>query len=124
MEYLKKLGISFLFIIISFFILTLFMTIFSYFDILNNKFVNILKIIIPIISLFIGGFYIGKKSIKKGWLEGMKLSIICSILIIIINYFIYSTSIEIKNLLYYIIIITSATLGSMIGINFKQKNND
>ena len=124
MEYIKKLGISFLFLFSSFIILTMIMTIFSYFNILGDKTTNIFKIIIPIISLFIGGFYIGKKSMKKGWLEGLKLSIICSIIIIIINYLVYSSPFESKNILYYIILIASSVLGSMIGINFKQKNND
>lgn len=124
MEYIKKLGISFLFLFSSFIILTMIMTIFSYFNILGDKTTNIFKIIIPIISLFIGGFYIGKKSIKKGWLEGLKLSIICSIIIVIINYLVYSSPFESKNILYYIILIASSVLGSMIGINFKQKNND
>lgn len=122
MNYLKNLGLSFVFVIISFLVLTLLMTLFSYFNILKDGGVSILKIIIPIISLFMGGFLLGKKASKKGWLEGIKIGALCLIFIIIFNYLAYSFSFEAKNLLYYCILIISSIFGSMIGINFKKNN--
>ena len=68
MKYLKNLGMSFSYMIGTILVLTLIITIFSYFNIMNDKVTSIFKIIIPIISLFVGGFYIGKRSIKKGFL--------------------------------------------------------
>ena len=121
MKYLKKLGFSFLYIIGSILILTFITTILSYFNILNDKVTSIVKIIIPIISMLIGGFYIGKNSLKKGFLEGIKLGLIFSIILIIFNYLALGNSFKFKYMLFYIILIISSILGSMIGINRKKQ---
>lgn len=121
MKYLKKLGISFIYILTSLLLLTFITTLFSYFNILNDKITSIIKILIPIICMLLGGFYIGRKSSKKGFLEGLKLGIIFSIALIIFNYLALNNSFKIKYLLFYIILITSSVLGSMIGINKKKQ---
>ena len=120
MKYLKNLSFSFLYIIVTILILTFITTLLSYFNILNDKIVSIIKIIIPILSMLIGGFYIGKKSLKKGFLEGLKLGGIFSILLIIFNYLALDNSFKFKYLLFYIILIITSILGSMIGINKKK----
>lgn len=116
MKYLKNLGMSLLCISSTILVLTFIITIFSYFNIINDKTVSILKIIIPILSLFIGGFFIGKKSLKKGFIEGIKLGSITSIILILINI----NNFELKSLLFYLILIITSSLGSMIGINKKR----
>lgn len=125
MNYLKNIGISMLYIIGFILVLTLLSTALNYFNIIGKNTITVLKIIIPIISLFIGGYYIGKKSNKKGWLEGLKLSLIFSVILIIFNYLGFDNSFEIKNILYYLIIIISCIFGSMIGIskNTKEKSS-
>lgn len=123
MKYAKDLGISLLFIIGSLLVLTFIMTIFNYFNLFSNNIVSVLKIIIPIVSLFIGGFLIGKKSSKKGWLEGLKLSLIFIIILILFNLLGLGNKIELKNILYYIIIIISCMFGGMLGINKNSSNN-
>ena len=122
MKYLKNLGISFLYIISSILILTFILTVFNYFNIISDKIVSIFKIIIPIISLFIGGFYIGKKSNKSGYIQGLKLRLIFSIFIIIFNFLAFDSSFKLKYILFYIILMTTSILGSMIGINRKKEN--
>ncbi|MBQ2946293.1 MAG: TIGR04086 family membrane protein [Bacilli bacterium] len=121
MKYLKNLGISFLYIIGFILVLTFITTLLSYFNVLNDKVTSIIKIIIPIISMFVGGFYIGKRSLKKGFLEGLKLGSIFSIVLIIFNYLGLNNSFKFKYLLFYIILIISSILGSMIGINKKKQ---
>ena len=121
MKYLKNLGLSFLYIIGVLLVLTFITTIFSYFNILNDKITSIVKIIIPIISMFVGGFYIGKKSLKKGFLEGLKLGTIFSCILVIFNYLALDNSFKFKYLLFYIILIIASILGSMIGINRKKQ---
>lgn len=122
MKYLKKLGFSFLYTMGTLLSITFIVTLLSYFNIINDKIISIFKILIPIISLFIGGFYIGKKSISKGYLEGLKFGFIFSIFILIFNFLALSNSFKIKYLLFYLIIIISSILGSMIGINKNKKN--
>lgn len=117
MKSLKKTLKSITTIIIIFIILATLTTIFNYFSILNYKTINIIKIIIPITSIFIGGYQAGKNSEKKGWLEGIKISLIISTIIIIITLILNKFKIE--YLLYITILICSCTLGSMIGINKK-----
>lgn len=122
MKYLKNLGMSFAYMIGTILVLTLIVTIFSYFNIMSDKVTSIFKIIIPIISLFIGGFYIGKRSIKKGFLEGLKIGLLFSIFLLIFNFLALSNSFKVKYLLFYLILIISSILGSMIGINRKKSN--
>ncbi len=120
MKYLKKLGFSFIYILSTILVLTFIVTIFSYFNIMSDKVVSIFKIIIPIISLLIGGYYIGKRSTKKGFIEGLKLGLIYSIILIIFNYLALDNSFKLKYLLFYLILIMTSVLGSMIGINRKS----
>lgn len=120
MKYLKKLGYSFLYILITLLILTFLATIFNYFDVLNDKTMSIFKIIIPIISFLIGGYFMGKRSNKKGYMEGLKLGMFISLFMIIFNYLAFDNSFKLKYILFYIILIISSALGSMIGI----RNNE
>ena len=123
MKYAKNLGFSLLFIIGSLLILTLLLTLFNYFNLFSNGIVSTFKIIIPIISLFAGGFFIGKKSSKKGWLEGLKLSLIFTIILILFNLLGLGNKLELKNILYYLIIIISCIFGGMLGINKNNSEN-
>lgn len=120
MNYLKKVGVSLLYIIGIIVTLTMIMTILNYFNIISGTLLIISKILICVISLFIGGFIIGKKSSKKGWLEGFKLSIIFLLFLLLFNYLGLGSFPKLKNIIYYLIIIVSCTFGSIIGIN---KNN-
>ena len=118
MKYLKKLSKSIVITLISVIILTFLFTFLNFFNFISTKTLNIIKIIIPIFSLALGGYIIGTKSHKNGWLEGLKFGVITVVLFIIIAVIIQQ-KIEIKNLIFYILLILSSTLGSMIGINKK-----
>ena len=123
MNFIKNVSISILYIVLCLLILTFILTLFSYFNIISDKVVSIFKIIIPIISLFIGGFFIGKKSLRKGWLEGLKLSLIFLVVLVIFEYLALNQSFDIKNILYYLILSISSIFGSMIGISKKKIEN-
>ena len=111
MNYLKNVGISFIYIICFLLGLTFISTLFNYINLFGNK------VIIPIISLFVGGFVIGKRTGKKGWLEGIKLSLIFLAFLTIFNYLALDSSISLKTVIYYIILVIATTFGSMIGVN-------
>ena len=123
MKYAKNLGFSLLFIIGSLLIVILLFIFFNYFNLFSNGIVSTFKIIIPIISLFAGGFFIGKKSSKQGWLEGLKLSLIFTIILILFNLLGLGNKLELKNILYYLIIIISCMFGGMLGINKNNSEN-
>lgn len=117
LKYLKSL----LYIFISIFIFNIIITFLNYFNILGNVAINYLKLFTILISMLIGGIYIGSKTNKKGWLEGIKIGLEVVILLFLINYLGFNKGINIKTILYYFLILTSSMLGSMIGIN-KRKN--
>ncbi len=113
-NYLKGL----LYFFIPFIFLLLIITIFYYFDILNNQIIKYFKIIILLLSSLSGGFYIGRKSSNKGYINGLKLGgIICS-LFLIINLFL--KDFKWYQLIYYLIMLITICIGSMIGINKKN----
>ena len=116
-KYLKAL--LYIFIPILFF--SLILSLLYYFNIISDKSLNILKIITTLISFIIGGIYIGKKSNKKGYLEGLKIGLIIIFLFFTISFLAFDKGMSIKNLIYYLVILATSTTGSMIGIN-KKKN--
>ena len=123
MNYLKNLGISLLYIICFLLGLTFIGTLFNYIGLFNNTVIKIVKVIIPIISLFIGGFVIGKRIGRKGWLEGLKLSLIFLIILTLFNYLGLKSGLSLKVGIYYIILIVATILGSILGVNkFKPAN--
>ena len=118
--YLKRLGkISLL--SIGIFLISLFLvTLLNYFNLMNSSVLNVFTYIIPFISFFIGAFILGKNSNSKGFLEGLKFSLVFILISIIIN-LILGLSFNINTFIYYLIIIASSLLGSIIGINKQKK---
>lgn len=114
-KYLKAL--LYIFIPILFF--NIILALFYYFNIINNKTLSILNIILILISMFIGGLYIGKKSNKKGYIEGIKIGILAVLTLFIISYLIYSNK-SINTLIYYLVLIFPSILGSILGINKRK----
>ncbi len=119
MKYIKNLGKSFLYIIGFILVLTFIVTLLSYFNIISSKVLSILEITILCLSLFVGGFIIGKKSLKKGYLEGLKLSGIFLIILLLFNFLAFDQTFKISDLIFYLIITLSSIFGSTLGINKK-----
>lgn len=95
------------------------LTIFNYYDIVTNKLFKVVKVLIPSLALFIGGYKVGNNANKKGYIEGIKLSLIVIVLLFMFSYLGFNASFSISLILYYIILIISSMLGAMIGINKK-----
>ena len=118
---IKKYLISYAYTLGIIIVGTFIVTLFNYFNLLSSNVANTLILIIVIVSLFIGSFLLGKKSNKKGYLEGIKYSVIFILFLVIIN-LIFIKVFEIKSLIYFLIIIISSTFGSMLGINKNGTN--
>lgn len=116
MKYLKSilLGLGI------FFVLNLIVTIFSYFNILSDKGIMILKIITFIIPFISSGIYIGLNSKKKAYIEGLKVSLIFILLSITFTLLIKGLDFSLKIILYYVFTILLCIIGSSIGINLKK----
>lgn len=98
---------------------TIIITILNYFNILMGNVLKITELLIPIISIFIGSYILGKSSNNKGYIEGLKYGIAWIILFLIIN--LISKNFTYLSLIYYLILIIIAIVSSIIGIN-RRKN--
>ena len=111
MNYLKSLLWCFCILIIS----SIIITIFNYFNVINGI---VLKII-PIISIFIGSYRLGKFSNEKGYIEGIKYGLIWVILFAVIC--LICKVFDWTSIIYYFILLFISILGSILGINKKKK---
>ena len=115
MKSVKKILKITVYLIIFFIVLTFIKSLFEYFNITNYKINNVINIIIPVLSFVFGGFKMGKISEKKGWLEGLKLSLFIIVLMILATAF--TGKFKIEYLIYLIILTISGMFGGMCGIN-------
>ena len=124
MLFLKNCLKPLLYIIGSILILTLIVTILNYFNVINYQVVTIIKFIIPIISLFIGGILIGKRSHHKGWLAGLKLAIIFLFILFLFNYLGLNHKIKLTDLIYYLIFIISTMFVVLLELIQKRRKEN
>ena len=114
----KKLGSALLLFLGIVLGTTFLLTIFNYFDIIRADWIKVMKFLIPVIAIFIVGYKLGKQSEKKGYLEGVKIGGLVAglflVFVVLVDKFMW------KSLLYYLIIILIAVIGSMLGINRKK----
>ena len=118
MKNLKKLLKATIYWIVSLLIFALLINTLNYLNIINYKTLQILKIIFSLISIFIGGFIIGKNAVKKGWIEGLKFGILIAIIFLLISLVLKTLALD--KIIYIILIIIVSTFGSIIGINKKH----
>lgn len=116
LNYLKHL----VYIIIPIILGTIIFTIFNYFGIINSSIFKVLSIILVLASTFVSAYLLGTKSKNKGYLEGLKLGGLFVGILLLFNLILGTFKVPV--LLYYLIILLAAVLGSMIGINLKRNN--
>lgn len=75
-------------------------------------------VVIAILSLLVG-LMMGKKTSKKGYLEGLKLGGIAILILGVLNVLFYR-HFDLYVFLYYLVILASSTIGSMVGINLRH----
>ena len=85
MNYIKYLK-SLIYILVPILVLNTILSILYYFNIVGNGISNYAKLFIIAISMLIGGIYIGSKTSKKGWLEGLKIGLEVIVLLFIIKW--------------------------------------
>ena len=114
--YLKDIMYVFLSIIIGMFILTFF----NYFNIISDKTMNVLKLVLMLLVFVFCGFYLSKRSKKRGYLEGIKIGIFLCLFFILVTILGFNSSFEFRNIIYYLILIIASMTGGIIG---KQSRN-
>lgn len=100
-------------------ICTIIITLLNYFNIINGTLLNIIHYIIPIISVMVGSFMLGRSSSKKGYVEGLKYAGIWSIIFLVIN--IFTKGLNWTSIIFFILLVFLSMLSSILGIN-RRKN--
>lgn len=88
---------------------------------INTSITTKLTIIATSIAFFITSFIAAHNIKEKGYIIGLKLSILLILVFILINLIFFKTKFSIDRFIYYIILIASSTLGGSFGKNLKQK---
>ena len=118
-NYLKALGLTFSIILIA----ALTLAIFCYYTNIDNGFISFLKLAIPIISIFVSSFILGKKANKKGFIEGLKIALLFIVIVFIISLLV-KAKLGLNTFLYYLLIALTSMLVASIGINKKEKRTN
>ena len=105
MKCLKNIGISCLYSYGFIFVLTFILSLFNYINFIDG----------------IGGFVCGKRSLKKGWLEGLKYGFVFLFILTLLNILGYSNGLSVKYFVFSCIILVSSILGGMVGIGFSKE---
>ena len=115
-NYLKTIGEFFIILLV----FNLIMTIFSYFELLNQSIINIINFIFIILLFIFLGFRIARKTKLKGYLNGLIISFILSLIFIVFS--LINNDFNLSSLLYYLILIASSVVGGIFGVNKEKKS--
>lgn len=113
--YLKYFGISFLAIMLG----LLFISTLYYFDIIGTKFNMYFRTIYFLVIIFVTSYKLGKLTDKNGYLTGIKFGLIYILIFILISLIFYVGKIHLRIIIYYLIILFTSILGSIMGIQKK-----
>lgn len=69
---------------------------------------------------FVVGIRLGMKVTEKAYFKGLRKGLINVLILYILSLLFFSYSISLKRIIYYIVIVFSTILGSIIGINKKK----
>lgn len=112
--YIKKIAL-FLGIILIF---SLILSLFNLIGLSKNA-SSIILFILQTLLFFIFGFINGKKTDKKGFIEGLKTALILIVIMFLLSIVLYDYSFKISNLIYYLILGLSSIFGAIFGKNKK-----
>ena len=121
MKTLKKYGKTFGIFLLCMILFIAILTCFNVGNIMHTKTTDTIIMIGMILFFIIIGFEYGKKAQAKGYLEGLKIGASLILLLIIINLLFYQTGFSLSRFIYYVVLILSSTLVSMVGINKKKE---
>lgn len=115
-KYFQAIGLFFIFIIT----ITIVSSLINLTGI-SSSLISKVSIILTGISFFIVSMQFSQNTNEKGYLLGLKLGLICIILLIVLNLILFQSKLNIDRLIYYTILLASSILGGAFGKNFKFK---
>lgn len=121
MDLIKHYGKLILYFVIALLLGSIFISV-GYYFFLNSKVIKILSFIYLILVFLILSFKEGKKAEAKGYLTGIKTGLIFILIMFLVSLFL-KTGFSFNKIIYYLILLFVAILGSTIGINMKKNKN-
>ena len=119
MTYIKKYGIGVLYSMVGMILFLGVITLLYYFNLIGNQTYQILKLVVLLCNIFVGGFIVGRNSSRLGYLEGIKFG--CLLLFMVLIPTIIFSKFRIRLFIYYLTILGTSVLGGMVGISKKKK---
>lgn len=113
---LKNLAYTLSSIIVVVFVLN----IFYYFNLFGDKLMNIFMVMSSLICFLIGGRSFSKNNKSKGFISGLKIGLIYSVIFLILTLIFFSNNFKLFNVIYYILIIISTMFGGMLSNYTKE----
>lgn len=95
-------------------------SLFNLINLFSADFWYIINMILVVLFFFVLGIRSGKKATKRGFLAGLRIGFITSIVFFLLYIIFFGFNFHLKTILYYTILIISSILGSMVGINKKE----
>ena len=108
---MKKYIRRILFIMLEFTIITLFLSLLSYFNLINENIYNYLEFAVIFIILYFNGKNVSRGG-KLDFIEGLKIGLIFMAIFIIFNV-IFRNPFNIRQFIYYLLILLTPLLGSI-----------
>ena len=121
MKTLKKYGKTLGLFTIIILLLSLIFSLFNLGGLMNFNTTSILFMILMIMIFLIIGYRFGKNAVKKGYIEGLKIGFCLILVLLFINVVFYKSNFSLERIIYYIVLILSSIMGSMLGINRQDK---
>ena len=122
MKQLELYGKKCLFFLIGIILIAFLLSILNYFNFLNKTITHLLSNAFTIIFCIYSGTTLGKKASKNGYLEGLKIGGLFILILLFLNIIFFSSPFSWKRILYYLIILATCIISSMIGINKKKQS--
>ncbi len=120
-SWIQKFGKTFLIFIGMMLLLTFLITILHVWNLIPYSFLTIMKLVIPLLSFFLGGFLLSKNVKEKGWLEGLKGGFFFLLFLLLIRLILIRNHFSLTDIFYYFLLLFASMLGGMIGIHFTSK---
>lgn len=115
---LRKLLKNLIYTLSSILIVTFILNLLYYFNLFNDSVMNILLIISVLICFLISGRNFSKIDKSRGFISGLKIGLIYSVLFLIITLIFWKDNFKLIDLIYYILLSISSMFGGMLS-NYK-----
>ncbi|MGF9963311.1 TIGR04086 family membrane protein [Bacillus rhizoplanae] len=88
---------------------------------INEKTLSISLLVLALVSTVIAGFVAGVKAQGKGWFVGGSTGVAFAVLVFLVNYLGFSSSLSNTQLLYQLVLIAASTIGGILGVNIGKR---